>query len=155
MAGDKVADRGISLFPSLLGGPFTDRVALLPEGKGDPRDIGRETRDLHPGRGNAEQERHLGLDGQRRDRGGGRRQHDAHKELNMIARDQLLREPFADLGAGSVVALDQLKLDALRQILLVQLQVKIDRLLRLIGGLRDKTGVAVDQPDLDDRFCRR
>ena len=73
----------------------------------------------------------------------------------MLAGDQLLGEPFADLGAGSIVALDQLELDALRQILLVQLQVEIDRLLRLIGGLRDKPGIAVDQPDLDHRFGRR
>src|SRR5438552_4826827 len=31
MPGDKVADRGIALFPALLGRPFPDRIALLPE----------------------------------------------------------------------------------------------------------------------------
>jgi len=37
----------------------------------------------------------------------------------------------------------------------VFLDVEVDRLLRLIASLRDKAGVAADQPDLDDRLRRR
>jgi hypothetical protein len=33
MAGDEVGDRGIGGLPALLGRPFADRVALLPQGE--------------------------------------------------------------------------------------------------------------------------
>ena len=51
MAGDEVADRGIAGLPALLGRPFADRIGLLPQREGDPRDIGRDARDRDAGGG--------------------------------------------------------------------------------------------------------
>ena len=73
----------------------------------------------------------------------------------MLARDQFLRQPLADLRIGGIVAPQDLELDARRQILLVLLDVQIDGLLRLVRCLGDKPGIAADQPDLDDRLGRR
>ena len=49
-------------------------------------------------------ERHLGLGGQWRDRGGGRREDDPGQQLHMVAGDQFLRQPLADIGFRGVVA---------------------------------------------------
>ena len=75
--GNEVADRGVAFFPALLGGPFADRIALLPQRERDPRDIGRDPWDGGAPGGDADQERHLCLGGQWRDRGGDRRQDDS------------------------------------------------------------------------------
>ncbi len=67
----------------------------------------------------------------------------------MVAGDQLLRQALGHIGIrAGVVALDQLQLDAGRQILLVLLDVEIEALLDLIaeGGLR--TGIGQDDADL-------
>ena len=60
-----------------------------------------------------------------------------------------MRQPLADLGIGGVIAAQQLDLYARRQILSVLFNVEIEPLLALVGGLRDKARVAVDQPDFD------
>ena len=62
----------------------------------------------------------------------------------MVARDQFLSEALGDLGVGGVITLDELELDALRQLLLVQLKIEIERLPALVRRLRDKPGVTVD-----------
>jgi hypothetical protein len=75
----------------------------------------------------------------------------------MIPGDQFLRQAFADLRIGGVVALDDLELNIRRQIVFVELQVKIDCLLGLVARLRDKSGIAIDEPNLDGglRCARR
>jgi hypothetical protein len=79
----------------------------------------------------------------------------AVQQLHVLASDQLLRQPFADFRVGGVVAAQDLDLHIGRQILVVFLDVEVDRLLRLITSLRDKAGIAADQPDFDDRLRRR
>ena len=67
----------------------------------------------------------------------------------MIAGDQLLRDALAGLGGSGIVALDELDLDARRQVLLVRLDVEIDALLHLVASLGEKSRIAVDQADPD------
>ena len=46
--GNKIADRRIGRLPALLGSPFADRIAFLPQGKRDPHKIRRQPRDRDP-----------------------------------------------------------------------------------------------------------
>src|SRR5262249_61167254 len=63
------------------------------------------------------------------------------------------RPLFQGTREGSAAGRQDRDLDARRQILLVFLEIKVVALLPLVGGLRDKPGIAVDQPDLD-RLCQ-
>src|SRR3984957_17776390 len=73
----------------------------------------------------------------------------------MITGDQLLGDALAGLGGGGIVAPDDLDLDARRQVLLVLLDVEVYAFLHLVAGLGEKSGIAVDQADLDGlRRCR-
>ena len=154
MPRDEVADGRVARFPPLLCRPFADRIALLPKRERHPRDIRRDARDRRAAGGDADQERHLRFGGQRRDRRRDRRQDHAGQQLHMLAGNQLLRQPFADLRGGGVIPAQDLDLHIGREILLVLLDVEVDRLLRLIARLRDKAGIAADQPDFDDRLRR-
>src|SRR6516225_2085285 len=132
MTGNEVADRGVGLLPALLRGPFANWITLLPKRERDARDIRRDPRNSRAAGGNADEQRHFRLGGQRRDRRGDRRQDYAGQQLHMLARDQFLSQPLADFRIGSIVTADQLDLDPLRQILLMLLEVEIDALLRLV-----------------------
>src|SRR5882724_4289722 len=121
MARDEVADRGVTGLPTLLGRPFANRISLLPQREGDAYDIRRESRDGGPGRGDAQEQRHLRLGGHRRYGSGNGREDDAGQKLYTVTRDQFLRQPLADFRIGSVVAAQQFDLDARGQVLLVLL----------------------------------
>src|SRR6185437_2243411 len=97
MTRDEIADRDIALLPALLGRPFAERQRGVPLGEAIAHDIRREARDRDAA-GVGDDEGNLRLGGQRRDRGRLGRTDDAEEELNMLARDELLRDALADFG---------------------------------------------------------
>ena len=88
----------------------------------------------------------------RRDVGGGervRRQQESSQQVDAVAHDQLLRQPFGDVGRRAAdVAADDLDLLAGDGVA-VLLHVGLDAVVELDAGIGELAGQNVDQSDLD------
>jgi len=71
------------------------------------------------------------------------------QQLDMLARDQFLRSRLPTPGGVYVAAHDS-SLTPGGSSRSCSFDVEVDCLLRLVAGLGDKAGIAVDQPTLDD-----
>jgi 2-polyprenyl-6-methoxyphenol hydroxylase-like FAD-dependent oxidoreductase len=143
-----IADQRIGGFV-MLGRPGAERDVGLLHGEGEAHGVMRFCGDGRRRRV-GDDEGNLGLVGDRRHGDADRREGGARQQVDLIAGDQLLRQlPGAVEVGAAIVAVEQLDLDALRQVLLVQLDIEAKALVGVLAEARLRPAEGVDDTDLD------
>ena len=134
------------LAADLVVGIGAHRVGRVPHAERQPHDVRRQIGDPG-GAGIGDDHRHFGLRHHRRQRDRRRREHEAGEDLHLVVGDQFGGDGLGlRAGRRAFVALDDLDL-VRRDVLGVQLDVKIERLVDLVTEVG--IGAAERQHDAD------